>query len=117
VPAQPGQLEPEEPEEPSELELEDQSVFDDQAMLEDQPELEDQEMTWVVVAAGSTKKAADVSVGGLPVTVTVTVAHSMVVTNARLSKGLAKASVAQVAATATVDNFMFSVEELVEELI
>jgi hypothetical protein len=114
---------PEEPEEPSELELEDQSVLEDQAMLEDaaewedQPELEDQEMTWVVVAAGSTKKAADVSVGGVPVTVTVTVAHSMVVTNARLSKGLAEASVAQVAATATVDNFMFSVEELVEELI
>ncbi len=101
MPAQPGQLEPEDP-----SELEDQSVFEDQA------ELEDQEMT-SVVAAGSTEEAADVSVGGVPVTVTVTVAHSMVVTNARLSNGLAQASVAQVAARATVDNFMFSVEELI----
>ena len=102
MPAQPGQLEPEDP-----SELEDQSVSEDQA------ELEDQEMAWVVVAAGSTEEAADVSVGGVPVTVTVTVAHSMVVTNARLSNGLAQASVAQVAARATVDNFMFSVEELI----
>lgn len=81
-------------------------------MFEDQAELEDQEMT-SVVAAGSTEEAADVSVGGVPVTVTVTVAHSMVVTNARLSNGLAQASVAHVAARATVDNFMFSVEELI----
>jgi hypothetical protein len=56
--------------------------------------------------AGASLAAAFVSLGGYPVTVTVTVTISYEVTNARLSRGLAAAIVAQRPARATVVAFM-----------